>query len=323
MHSQTHTRGDFICPYANWMPGDFKVRPMRATGEYAVDLHLHSTFSDGLKTPSELCGQADGLGLTHVALCDHDTVDGLADMAAAVERVRKERLSRGDGTPFTLLKGVELSSGRGGRTHLLGYGVNVDDPALKQCLREADEDRRQRAEKMLELLAAQGIEISEQLRTVLISPHVGRAHIARALVQIGAVKTMQQAFEQYLGEGRSAYVPRKWLETTKTVQILRNAGGVVVLAHPGRLGMDDPLFHALVEELAAFGLQGIEVFPPSASRSDVRALELFARRRGLLVTGGSDYHGDQNTRVRMGRLPAGWTGVHEDVERLLDAMRCE
>lgn len=294
---------------------------MRAAGDYAVDLHLHSTFSDGLETPLELCARADGLGLTHIALCDHDTTDGLSELAIGAEAVRAARLQRGDGTPFTAFPCVELSSGWGGRTHILGYGLDADDPALRQCLREAEEDRGQRAEKMLGLLKAQGVGIPEELNSVLANPRVGRAHIARALVKTGAVSTVQQAFDRYLAEGRSAYVPRKWMSANRAVQILRDAGALIVLAHPCRLGLDDAALSALVDELSAAGLRGLEVFHPSAGRRDVRALELLARRKGLLVTGGSDYHGDRNTRVRMGRLPSGWRTMRRDVDAMLAAMR--
>ncbi|MEG0493891.1 MAG: PHP domain-containing protein [Clostridia bacterium] len=323
MPIQSRKRGDFICPYANWMTANFEVKRMHATEEYAADLHLHSTFSDGLMSPAELCAQADRLGLTHVALSDHDTMDGLPEMEAAAQNVRSKRRERGSDAPFVVLPCVELSTGHGGRTHLLGYGANPQNPELAECLHEADEDRRERSQKIVELLLAQGVELSEDVKAKLIGPHVGRAHVARALVQVGAVTTMKQAFERYLGEGRSAYVSRKWLETTKAVQILQNAGAVTVLAHPQRLLLEGGMLFALIDELAAFGLCGIEVFHPSANHRDVRALELFARRRGLLVTGGSDYHGDLNTRVRMGKLPSGWLSMREDVDALLNAMKCK
>ncbi|MEG0742495.1 MAG: PHP domain-containing protein [Clostridia bacterium] len=321
MKKQTGGRGDFICPYANWISAEFSMKPIRAIDQYAADLHMHSTYSDGLMTPQQLCDMADQLGLTHVALCDHDTLDGLAEMQAAAAAIRERRTARGDAAPFVLLPSLELSSGRGGRTHILGYGADATNPALLKCLEEAMEDREHRAKQMLDLLSTQGVELPADVQEALINPHVGRAHIARALVYSGSVSTMQQAFDRYLAEGKCAYVPRSWLDTAKAVQTLKNAGAVVVLAHPMRLGLRDSALNALIEELTAFGLDGVEVFSPSANRASVRTLELLARRKGLLVTGGSDYHGDQGTRVRMGRLPSGWRLMREDVEALLTAMR--
>ncbi|NLO85740.1 MAG: PHP domain-containing protein [Clostridiales bacterium] len=297
------------------------MKPMHTQEPYLVDLHLHSTYSDGLKSPSELCIQADRLGLTHVALSDHDTVDGLSDMAKAAKVVLEQRRARADQTPFTFLPCIEISSGDGGKVHILAYGIDVTNPELISCLTEAQTDRKERAGKILSLLSVQGIEIPDDLRSALIGPHIGRAHIARALVEVGVVNTMQQAFDRYLGEGRDAYVPRRWLSTLDALQIIKNAGGVAVLAHPRRLGLDDLALRAFVDELIAFGLDGMEVFHPSAGKSAVRDIQRYARSKDLLVTGGSDYHGDLNTRVKMGRLPTGWHMMREDVDALLSAMQ--
>ena len=316
MNARANGRGTFICPYANWMPDAFELKPMPKQIAYPVDLHLHSTASDGLKSPSELCQMADKLKLEHIALSDHDTLDGQAEMQAAAQAVREARKARGDATPFRLLSCIELSSGHGGRVHILGYAPAPDDPALERCLLEAAEDRRQRAAKMLMLLDKQGLEIPEEQKRLLLSPHVGRAHIARALVKAGKVKSMQEAFDRFLAEGGSAYVPRKLLEPAEALSILKGAGAVTVFAHPRRLGLDEPQLYALLEELIAFGLDGVEAYHPSASRGDARVLDDYARRRGLLVTGGSDYHGDLNARTRMGRMPAGWASLREDIERL-------
>lgn len=281
---------------------------------------MHSTFSDGLYTPSELCDFADKLGLTHVALCDHDTVDGLAEMSRAAEDIRQKRAARSDATPFTFLPSVEISTGSGGRTHLLGYGVNTAHAVLTNCLKEACTDRLGRAKKIIDLLAEQEIVLSADHQLALTAPTIGRAQIARVLVQEGVVKTMGQAFDRYLGEGKCAYVPRKCPSSLDAIEIIKSAGGVAVLAHPMRLALDDTAIRALIDEMARHGLDGLEVFHPSASRTAVRTLNLYARNKGLLVTGGSDFHGDQNTRVRMGRLPSGWQTMSEDIRMLLSMM---
>ena len=288
---------------------------------YPVDLHTHSSFSDGLKSPRELCRMADKLKLTHIALSDHDTLDGQPDMAHAAEDVRRARQARGDDTPFTAIPCVELSSGQGGRVHLMGYAPNPDDPALAKCLRDAAEDRAQRAARMLELLKKQGQSIPDELLKPLQGSNVGRAHIARAMVSAGLVHSMQEAFDRFLAEGASAYVARRLLAPADALGLLKGAGAVTALAHPTRLTLSEPMTLALIEELVGYGLDAVEAYHPSASKSEAKQLGLYARRRGLLVTGGSDYHGDPNARTKLGHMPGGWAAVKEDVEVLMERVK--
>lgn len=277
--------------------------------EPGVDLHLHSVFSDGLKTPEALCGMAAAMDMRWVALCDHDTLKGQQDMLAA---------ARAHG--LNALPGVEVSTGEGGRTHLLCYVADARNPTLTTFLTDLASDRRKRAGDILSRLADAGVSLPEALARELDAPQVGRAHIARALVKAGAVKTVSEAFERYLGEGKCAYVPRRTLPTGEAVRRLSAMGAVVVLAHPMRLGLSDAALYPLIAEWKAAGLRGLEAFHPSASAQAARRLERLARDEGLLVTGGSDYHGDENTRVRVGRLPAGWHERQRDVDALCEAV---
>ena len=147
------------------------------------------------------------------------------------------------------------------------------------------------------------------------------AHIARALVEMGAVNTMQQAFDRYLARGKCAYIARRYMSIADGVSLLANAGATVVLAHPCRLCHDPQGLRALVTELMDAGLSGLEAYHPSASRQQAPLIDSMARSLGLLVTGGSDYHGDPNCCVRMGRMPSGWKDPEADLQALLERIR--
>ena len=275
-----------------------------------VDLHVHSVFSDGLKTPDELCAMAFKAGVRTIALCDHDTVNGLPAMREAAGK-----------HGLALIPGVEISTGRGGRTHVLCYGKHVESPAMKAFLDGMAQERISRAEAIMNRLAEEDICIPEERRAKLLAmPSVGRAHIARELIAMGTVNTMQQAFDRYLLEGRPAYVPRTEQPTAQTVEKLHAMRVVPVLAHPMRMGMEQPALHALIHSLMECGLAGMEAYHPSANARAARMLDGIARRENLLVTGGSDYHGDPGSTVHIGRLPGGWPMRETDLSALESAI---
>ncbi len=281
-----------------------------------IDLHVHSAYSDGLLSPEALCALALQRRIGTLSLCDHDTVDGLAPLAEAAARCNRV------GLRLTAIPGVELSTGEEGRTHILGYGVNPFHPALRQTLTELRRKRRLRLAETTEALRRLGIELppGSLPDADATGTPVGRPHVARALVAAGIVVTVQQAFDRYLGEGKPAYVPLSHMTAVQAVKLLLAAGAVPVLAHPARTGLPSQTLEALVESLQAEGLLGIEVYHPSASRRDLRMLDAMARRRGLLVTGGSDFHGDRGSRAALGGLPAGWRVWQSDLEDLRSAM---
>lgn len=288
-----------------------------ALGPVRADLHVHSAYSDGRCSPRELGELALRAGLTHLALCDHDTLSGLEPMAKALEE-----LAQGIGGPGAvpaLIPGVELSTGDTGQTHVLGYGVKPGNPRLEEALGESKIRRLERFESMLERLRELGIQVPRELLPSPAQGPLGRAHVARALVDMGQVRTLNEAFDRYLGPGRPAYAPYRRMAAREAVALLRRAGAVPVLAHPCRIPLPQPALFALVESLREAGLQGLEVYHPSAEREQTAALEAYARRQGLLVTGGSDFHGDQG-HGELGKLPQGWQSQEQDVRALLACM---
>ena len=279
------------------------------------DLHIHSSFSDGIFAPEVLCEMAVAAGLSHVALCDHDTTDGILPMQRAADSLNQAQPSK----PLHFLPGIEVSAGAHGNIHVLGYGAHPDKAEICRYSQDARRRRLERFSGMVARLAELGVEIpEEQLAPLRDISSVGRAHLARMLVRLRIVKTVDAAFQRFLNEGRPAYLPYDHLSATEAVAFLRRAGCVPILAHPVRLPMSMEGRFALIRALQEEGLMGIEVFHPSASRRDVQALERFAGRSGLLISGGSDFHGDLNKRSHIGFFPGEWT--QEAMDALLSAI---
>ncbi len=288
--------------------------------QYPIDLHIHSTISDGLLTPQELYARAMAEGLTAFALSDHDTVAGVPLM---LEIIRQEAECCPDSPPLRYLPSIELSTGDGGHAHLLGFGIDHQDEKLLCALEEMQEERAQRSKRMICLLRKQGIRFCTHVEEELTRPGTGRAHIARALCDMGVVNTMQQAFDRYLARGKCAYIARRYMSIADGVRLLADAGATVVLAHPCRLNTDLQALRALVTSLMDEGLAGLEAYHPSASRQQAPLLDSMARSLGLLVTGGSDYHGDPDCCTRMGRMPSGWKDPQGDLDMLLSAIQAK
>lgn len=285
-------------------------RPSCAPAEMKADLHMHSTFSDGAKTPAELCRMAKKAHVSILSLTDHDTAAGQAELEQAAAACGG----------LTLIPGVEVSTGADGKVHVLGYGPAVHCDEMSAFLKRTASDRVQRAAKILDLLAAQGIGITQQQRGQLLqNPNVGRPHIARTLVELGVVSTVRQAFDQYLVQGRCAYVARDLPSTAEAIRIMRGLGVVPVLAHPLEMGHDLPTLTALLDEWKACGLMGLEVYHTSANARSARQLDVLGRSMQLLITGGSDYHGDAGSTAHIGRLPSGWNSRAKDIDALLQA----
>ncbi len=274
-----------------------------------IDLHLHSTHSDGLFSPKALCRMAAKARVTLLSLTDHDTVSGLDAMRKAAAEI---------GLPPPLC-GVELSCGTGGRVHVLGYGPAVQSPALLAVLEKARQRRRERVTEMLRVLSEMGMPLDAALLPQQDSRPVGRAHVARALAQAGYVRTLKEAFTRFLGEGKPANIPMRRLSACEAIRLLRDIGAVPVLAHPLRSGYAQEALPALLPTLIQSGLMGMEVYHSSCNAAAARQLDATARAFGLLVTGGSDFHGDAGSTLHIGHLPAGWTRAADDVDRLMQA----
>jgi predicted metal-dependent phosphoesterase TrpH len=260
-----------------------------------IDLHLHTTASDGRCTPDDLVDKAHAAGVTVMAVTDHDTLSGIPAARAAAD-------ARG----ITCYTGIEVSAVHQGRdVHVLGYFVDPDEPALRSFLAEQRHDRRRRLDEILERLARLGLPIdAAPLRRAAEdgSRSIGRPLIAAALVAAGHARDIQDAFDRLLAEGRPAFVVRQGRPPADVIALLHGAHGLVSLAHPGKLKLD-----AIIPSLADQGLDAIEAFHPDHNDDDVLRYLGMARDHKLAVTGGSDYHGPGSGRAdALGRvgLPA-------------------
>ena len=247
-------------------------------GNGIIDLHSHSLASDGQFTPAEVAARAFAAGCSAWALCDHDTVAGLEAAADAARRVN-----------VRLVPGIELSAFLERREiHLLGHFIDPTSPALRDFEDLLAEKRRERMATMVARLEALGVHVTaEAIESHSGGKTIGRPHVARAIVATGAVATVKEAFDRFLGEGQPAYVQRYRLEVADAVALVRDAGGTVTIAHPGvsRLEVGE------VARLAAAGVVGIEVIHPDQNPSVREKYRRAAEAHGLVGTAGSDYHG--------------------------------
>lgn len=272
------------------------------TGRSEIDLHLHSTASDGILPPAKVVEAAKAAGLTVIALTDHDTVAGVHEAVLA-----------GEGLGVRVISGVELSAhedASGREVHVLGLHVTRLD-ALERELTDLREKRTERARLIVNRLSEIGVAIT--LEGVLEQSDggaVGRPHIARALIQSGAVADQREAFDRYLGQGRAAFVPKSLFLIEDAIRIIHEAGGIAIWAHPSRTAKRER-----VERLVAQGLDGLEVRHPSHSPDVAAGLEALCDFLGLVPSGGSDWHGPVGERTLGGQIvPREWL---ERQERLV------
>jgi 3',5'-nucleoside bisphosphate phosphatase len=249
-----------------------------------IDLHTHSSVSDGTDTPAELMRNARIAGLDVVGLTDHDTFDGLDEAAAEGARQGVQ-----------LVRGMELSCSRqGSSVHLLAYGADPDSPGLGAEMARVRDGRLGRLAGVLAKLAALGVPVSEAevMAQVGDSPSVGRPHIADALIEAGHVRDRQEAFDRFLADGGPAHVPRYTIELERGIELIHQAGGLAIIAHPWGRGREHVLPPSVLHILAHdHGLDGIEVDHQDHDAETRRRLRLLAEDLGLLATGSSDYHG--------------------------------
>lgn len=275
-----------------------------------IDLHTHSTASDGTLAPAALVDLAAEKKLTAIALTDHDTVAGVPGA-----------LARGAEKGVEVIPGVEIGVRweTGGAMHLLGYYIRPDEAQLRERLEGLRLQRRQRAQRMVTLLNQLGVGITfSGVEHVATGESVGRPHVAQALLEAGAVRSPEEAFRRYLGRGRPAYVQRELPSPQEGIAWLKGAGGVAVLAHPCTLRLGRKELERWVEELKAHGLDGIEVFWSGHNRAQQERYGALAQRLGLLVTGGSDFHGATKPDIQLG---SGLKGNVRVPESYLTALR--
>jgi 3',5'-nucleoside bisphosphate phosphatase len=249
-----------------------------------IDLHTHSSVSDGTDAPAELVRKALAVGLDVVALTDHDTFDGLDEAVA-----EGERLGLG------VVRGMELScSRRGSSVHVLAYGADPASPELAAEMARVRDGRLGRLAGVLRKLAELGVPVSEAevMAQVGNSPSVGRPHIADALIAAGHVRDRQEAFDRFLADGGPAHVHRYTIEVDRGIDLVHEAGGLAVIAHPWGRGRERLLPPNVLQDLARdHGLDGIEVDHQDHDSDARRRLRALAESLGLLATGSSDYHG--------------------------------
>jgi predicted metal-dependent phosphoesterase TrpH len=270
-----------------------------------IDLHIHSTASDGTLTPTEILDSAHRLGLVAISITDHDTVAGCR--AALNTKLP-------DGLGF--ITGVEISAAPppfyplSGSIHMLGYGIDLNNARLNGVLEALQDSRLNRNPRIISRLNALGLSVTmEEVLSESANPNLlGRPHIARALVKKGYVPNFDAAFDTFLGNDRPAYVDKYRVPFDEAIATIKAAGGIPVIAHPGIYAKDNGLMtNAAVASFKAAGIGGIEVYYPEHSPRQIAHYTALANRHGLLKTGGTDFHGDMKPEVAMG---AGYGDLH-------------
>ncbi|MCX6340496.1 MAG: PHP domain-containing protein [Candidatus Aureabacteria bacterium] len=270
----------------------------------SIDLHVHTKASDGLYSPADIVKMAVSAGVSVLGIADHDTVNGIDEARAAASKKELE-----------LIPGVEINSYNGdAEYHILGYFLDHKNSELLRALEELRAARIRRMHRIVSKLGLIGITVNPQeILGFAESGTVGRPHIAQALVRNGYATSIRDAFDRYIGAGKPAYAPRSKLTPVEAIDIIKTAGGLAALAHPG-------LWHgdALIPQLAAWGIIGIEVYSPDHTAVQVARYRDIARGLGLVALGGSDFHGwgdPARNKIGMASTPP------EEFARLRDMSR--
>lgn len=286
-----------------------------------VDLHSHSTASDGVSSPVELVSMAFEKSLSLFSITDHDTFDGIPEGAAAATKLGME-----------FIPGIELSvdlEEEGLTAHLLGYFPGIDIPdlvngstVLGKAISFVQCGRSRRNPVILEKLADNGIFIEmDAVKVIAEGDVVGRPHIAEAMLNAGYIGSMREAFDRFLAKGKPAYVERDRLPVLKAIEIIVESGGLPVMAHPGYIKMDSETLKDFFRRMKGHGLAGIETYYPTHTPSMVKRLKSYAREFQLVVTGGTDYHGRNNEAAPIGGTEDGFHVNLEDVEDFITLCR--
>ncbi|MDR1957049.1 MAG: PHP domain-containing protein [Treponema sp.] len=275
-----------------------------------IDLHTHSSASDGSLSPTQLIEHARGEGLSALALTDHDTIAGIAEAQKQAEH----------GT-LRFIPGVEIEiTWEPGEFHLLGLGIYRPSAVFLEALAELAQLRELRNRKIIERMRACSIKASYEDISSLSGGHsIGRPHFASFLVKQGIVKNQEQAFAQYLGKGKPLYVPKEGMKFRRAVDIIQDAGGIAVLAHPLSLYVAWGRLPDLVKDLKDQGLNGIEAWHPTAKVRSCKRLEELGKSLGLYITAGSDFHGENRPDRRLG-VTAGKAQIDEAVLEAIPAL---
>lgn len=258
-----------------------------------IDMHVHSTYSDGTNTPLQLAKIAKNAGLCAFALTDHDSTDGLAEISSLSRQF-----------DIKIIPGVELSTGYLNLeqdVHILGYNIDYNSPTFKNHLKNFQQERVWRNKKMAQNLADDGIDISyEKLLEIYPDSVITRAHFARYLMNKGYVSSVREGISNFLSKDSKYYVKRTLISPTDAVNIIKEAGGKSVLAHPLLYGLDDAQLNDLIQKLCEMGLDGIEAIYSLHSSEDEKYVMELAKKYNLKISGGSDYHGTNKPDISIG-----------------------
>jgi 3',5'-nucleoside bisphosphate phosphatase len=292
-------------------------KPLDYNKNVNIDLHIHSTASDGTFSPLEILNLAQSINLGAISITDHDTVAGT-----------KEALTIGIPPSINFLTGVEISAvppppfSFPGSFHILGYAINIDDIILNQTLDKLQEARKNRNPGIIKLLNRMGFELTlNEIRKDFGECQLGRPHIAKQMVKKGFVQSVAEAFDKYLAKGQPAYIDKYRVDCDSAIEVIRNAGGIPVLAHPVLLEIkNDDVFKKLISRLKEMGLKGIEVYYPEHTPDLIARYTEIANRHGLLITGGTDFHGSIKPEIKMGSGRGNFSVPYELYEKLISSL---
>ena len=278
-----------------------------------IDLHIHTTASDGTSTPAQILTLARELELGAIAITDHDTLDGV-----------RESLRLGIPPPVQFLTGVEISATPPppfrcpGSFHILGYGIRPEDPVLNQILFQLQDARNNRNPRIIERLNQLGLELTlDEVNQIAGDGLLGRPHIARLMVKKGYARSINDAFDNYLGKGKPAYVDKFRVDTPQAIMLINAAGGLPILAHPYLLETEsEKELEDLVIMMKAMGLKGMEVYYPDHPPECTALYMDLAQKHGLLMTGGTDFHGSLKPGIQMGTGKGDFFVPYEIYEKL-------
>jgi len=277
-----------------------------------IDLHMHTTHSDGSYTPRELVRYAKKKRLDCISVTDHDTISSFNECA---DEAGKQGIE--------LIPGIEISAQfEPGTLHILGFFLDPRHAGLKKSLEEIQKARAERNPQIVERLSRLGIPISyEEVQAESGGKQVGRPHFARVLLKKGAVKSIDEAFDKYLSKGRPAYVDKRRLSSRDAIRMIREAGGVASVAHPKQMRLGEEKLSREFERLVGEGLGGIEAYNSCQNRNEAELYKRLAKRFHLLITGGSDFHGANKPEVDLGYLGDGVELGYEVIEAMRESLR--
>ncbi len=256
-----------------------------------VDLHVHSTYSDGTLTPAELVKHAKTLDISAFALTDHDTAEGV-----------DEAVKAGNELGVEVVPGVELSTHYDSKEiHIVGLYIDYTDKSLKKELDSSRNSRENRNRRICECFAELGIDVPyDEMLKLYPDAVITRAHFADYLVKKCIIKSRNEAFERYLGDNRPCYVRREKMQPARAIELIKNAGGIAILAHPVLYHLGSEQMNKLIEYLCDSGISGLEAIYSTYSTGEELQMRRLASKHNLLISGGSDFHGDNKPDIEMG-----------------------